>query len=81
MRKIVSIILGWWFWITNRNNLMAAERLQVCAHCDFRKGTLCGICGCVLEAKARLKEEDCPLGQWSAYYIWFSKQIDEFNKK
>lgn len=59
-----SIILGWWYWITNANNKLAKERLSVCAVCPIRKGMLCGDCGCVLQAKARLEEEVCPKGFW-----------------
>ena len=60
MRKITSIVLGWWYWITNHNNAMAKERLEICAHCELRKGLICSECGCVLQAKARLEEEECP---------------------
>lgn len=65
MKKIINIILGWWFWVTNRNNELAKSRLKVCADCSFRVGFTCGECGCVLQAKARLYDEECPLGMWS----------------
>jgi len=59
-----SIILGWWYWITNANNKISKERLSICSVCPIRKGMLCSDCGCVLQAKARLKEEECPRGFW-----------------
>lgn len=60
MKKLSSIVLGWWYWLLNRNNTLANERLDVCIHCELRKGLVCGECGCVLQAKARLIEEHCP---------------------
>lgn len=81
MRKIISIMLGWWFWITNRNNELARERLQHCAYCKYRRGVVCSCCGCVLQAKARIKEEECPKDFWPNYYTWFRQQLEEYNKK
>lgn len=60
MRKIVSIILGWWFWITNRNEELVRKRLLICTHCELRKGLVCGVCFCPLQTKARLEDEYCP---------------------
>jgi hypothetical protein len=62
--KLFRIILAWWYWLTNRNNELAQERLKVCVTCPFRIGLLCGECGCVLQAKARLEDEECPKGYW-----------------
>jgi len=64
MKKIQSIFIGWWFWITNRNNKLAKERLKICSTCEYRVGLICGSCGCVLKAKARLPEEICPYSKW-----------------
>jgi len=64
MKKLFSIILAWWYWITNKNNELAQERLVYCAVCPHRKGFTCGVCSCVLKAKARLPEETCPKGVW-----------------
>lgn len=62
--KILStvgrIILGWWYYITNKNNELARRRLSVCVDCPYRKWFACGLCGCGLQAKSRLHEEDCP---------------------
>lgn len=63
-RKILStlgrIILGWWYYATNKNNELARRRLSICVDCNYRKTFTCGFCGCNLQAKARLPEEDCP---------------------
>lgn len=59
-----NIILGWWFWLNNQNNKIAQERLKICTRCPFRCGFLCCECGCVLQAKARLEDEECPKEFW-----------------
>lgn len=60
MRKIGRIILAWWYWVSNRNNELAAERLKTCSICPKRIWFVCGECGCALQAKARDKNEKCP---------------------
>jgi hypothetical protein len=57
---MIRILLAWWFWITNRNNELAKSRLVICAGCDKRRWVVCGVCGCPLQTKARLEEEECP---------------------
>lgn len=64
MKKIGRIILGWWYWVTNQNNKLARERLKICLKCSDRKGGICNLCGCFLNAKARLHEEECPIQKW-----------------
>jgi hypothetical protein len=66
----MRILLAWWFWITNRNDEIARKRLSVCAGCDKRKWFVCGVCGCVLQAKARDLTETCPHpkgDKWESY--------------
>lgn len=64
MKKIGRILLGWWFWVTNQNDYMARRRLKNCIPCPERDGMVCGICSCVLQAKARIPHEKCPLYKW-----------------
>lgn len=51
------------------------ERMKQCQGCPQHQPGLfsflgiqqfdqCGVCGCFLKAKARLKESACPLGVW-----------------
>lgn len=63
MKKLSRIILGWYYWITNRNNELARKRLAICASCEFRKWFVCGECFCPLQSKAR-SDDDCPKGKW-----------------
>jgi hypothetical protein len=41
-----------------------AARLATCNACIVTKGATCGVCGCVLSAKAALQNEKCPLNKW-----------------
>ena len=42
-------------------------RKSTCKGCDKYRKTLdqCGQCGCFLKAKARLKNQKCPLNKWN----------------
>lgn len=40
-------------------------RLLTCNKCEFRKGGICAVCGCVLLRKAKWATEDCPKGRWT----------------
>ncbi len=45
---------------------LTAARLAVCAECPRASpgGAICTACGCILEIKARMPAEYCPLGRW-----------------
>lgn len=64
MKKIYRIFLGWWYFFTNKNNTLARERLKVCVECPKMSKGVCTSCGCVLQAKARIEEEECPDDKW-----------------
>ena len=36
------------------------ERLRACEECKHRKNVKCGLCGCIIAAKARMETTDCP---------------------
>lgn len=38
--------------------------LNICNTCPLRDVDRCGECGCVLKAKAALKDSSCPIGNW-----------------
>lgn len=40
------------------------ERLNICALCENRNDQRCGVCGCFISGKAKLKASECPLGKW-----------------
>jgi hypothetical protein len=42
------------------------KRLRTCASCEHHTGVRCKICGCFTNIKARLLQEECPIGKWPA---------------
>jgi hypothetical protein len=42
-----------------------AARLAICQTCTAAGQGTCGLCGCVLTAKAAIQTERCPAGKWS----------------
>lgn len=69
INKLKSIVLGTYYNLCNKHNILASERLVVCNNCKERIALtknihLCDQCGCILESKARVKIESCPLNKW-----------------
>lgn len=64
MNKLRNIILGWFRFMFRPASPMAKERLKICSTCTFRRGYFCGECWCELDAKAEIKDEECPFGLW-----------------
>lgn len=44
--------------------LSAQDRLAICGACEYKRGPLCDVCGCVIALKARAPFAHCPLGKW-----------------
>lgn len=42
-------------------------RLAICATCDKRVDGRCSECGCFIEAKAKLADQNCPINKWPAH--------------
>lgn len=40
------------------------ERLSKCNSCQHLKQARCGLCGCVVEQKAKWATSDCPDNKW-----------------
>lgn len=69
VKKIIHIIKGWYFNLFNKNEQLAIKRIAICKRCEHLEhidmvGDICGKCGCVLAAKARVKDEECKLNKW-----------------
>jgi hypothetical protein len=67
--NLPRIISGQVKRITGANQELFDERHKVCAECPNLKsqvgyGEYCGLCGCQLEAKLRVKREICPIEKW-----------------
>lgn len=63
-----SIFKGNWFRITNQKKSLYNKRYEICRNCPEIENTpigeVCGICGCPLKSKLRVKEEMCELDKW-----------------
>lgn len=68
LKKLRNIIVGWFNKIFNRENKLAEKRLAICNNCPkkvkFLGEDVCDICLCVIDAKVRVKEEQCHDGKW-----------------
>mgnify|MGYP006863135444 CR=1 FL=1 len=71
--KIPEILEGWKNLVLpdSRTEKMALERLKICGDCDqnttspkLSMVSRCKACGCVLEAKARSIQSECPKNKW-----------------
>jgi len=67
--KIKHIIVGTYNNIFNKNQQIAKPREEICKMCSHREnlmgiGTICNICGCVIESKTTVKDEHCPIDKW-----------------
>ena len=40
------------------------ERLSHCTDCEHNKMGICKRCGCIIQAKTRLSNQQCPIGLW-----------------
>ena len=51
------------------NDLTAEERLDICKVCPFyvKLTHQCTKCGCIMNAKVKLPNAECPIGKWKKY--------------
>ena len=67
-----SIVIGYTNLARGKKYEFTDSRIRICQQCKPPKGhnywigrTLwCSICKCYIPAKARVKDEKCPLGKW-----------------
>jgi hypothetical protein len=69
VNKFINIIKGWYFKLFNKNEKLAIKRISICNQCKScvtieMIGDICDECGCVISAKARVKDEKCLLNKW-----------------
>ena len=53
----------------DRNKKLSGERMEICNKCNEKTRItkniyICGLCGCVLDSKTRVKDEKCELNKW-----------------
>lgn len=68
VKKIWNIIKGTYFNLTGKKQKLADKRLSICQYCEHKEGTIlgdaCNICGCILESKSRVEDEQCDMNKW-----------------
>lgn len=67
MERLRQILTGWLFWLIRKNNGLSRKRMNVCKTCDYKRGkwiSVCWLCGCVLQAKTRVKSAYCNADKW-----------------
>lgn len=68
INKIRHIIIGWSLKLFGLEDDLANRRLVLCETCCKKVktslGDVCGLCGCVLDAKVRVEDEHCELDRW-----------------
>lgn len=67
VKKLLAIIKGNYYRIFDIN--ANTTRDDICKICEERKylfgyGYYCNCCGCLIDAKIRVKDEKCPKGKW-----------------
>lgn len=65
---VINIIKGWYFKLFGKKQSLADIRLDICNTCEHKiktsLGEACSQCGCILDAKARVEDEQCDLDKW-----------------
>ena len=68
LKKLWNIIKGWYYKIFNKKQGIANDRLEICHQCSNKinsaLGDACSLCGCILDAKTRVKDEKCDIDKW-----------------
>ena len=50
------------------------KRLAVCRSCDFLVGATCNACGCYVEMRAAVAEQQCPYRKWEGCHAGNQKK-------
>lgn len=68
LNKIKNIIIGFVYKFFKMKTNLANDRLNICKNCPSKlhttMGDVCEECGCILDAKTRVKDEECDLDKW-----------------
>lgn len=58
---------------------IARQRLDICKSCPeyIRFTHQCKKCGCIMNAKVKLKDATCPLNKWPSVEVPFDREITE----
>lgn len=70
--KPLTIIKGTYYNVTNKHEDLVTKRLKICYACKYAENVpithgrqnICTLCGCVLESKTRIQDEQCEMNKW-----------------
>lgn len=67
--KPLKILKSIYFNMFGIEEDLAQKRLKICNSCPQKQdikfvGDICGECGCILDNKTRLRDENCDLCKW-----------------
>ncbi len=70
MIPIKYIIQGWKNWLLDLFSDIKYKkefdaRFNICKQCEHNKHNICDICHCVLAAKTKSEDSECPMGKWT----------------
>lgn len=65
------IIQGWWNMLLDfisdiKYKKEFSERMEICRACDKNSHGFCDVCHCLLAAKTKSEDSECPLHKWKA---------------
>lgn len=56
------------------------NRRSICNECEYRLGTNCLKCGCLIFAKTKISTQRCPVGKWGKEYNFITgKAVNGIN--
>lgn len=68
IKKIPAIVKGNIKNALHMESELSKERMMLCDNCEKERRIVlfkvCSVCGCVLKAKTKVDDEQCPLGKW-----------------
>ena len=73
MVPVKYIVQGWWNLLLDvvsdiRHKDEFHQRMEVCKTCDKNTCGVCMVCHCLLAAKTKVEESECPLHKWNAIH-------------
>lgn len=66
---IKNILKGWYYSLTKKNMSLKDKRIKICETCEHKKEltkniSICDLCGCFLDSKVRVEDEECLMHKW-----------------
>ena len=53
------------------------ERFRICEECEHNIHNICEECGCILQAKTKAEDAECPVGKWKTISETLEEEYEE----